>query len=346
MFEHFLKLFTEEPEKLKKAFIKCLNLFNSLLFSFWIYKKFISNFFFLDFKDYPRILDFISSGKVLIALFTFSVAYYILDFSVSLIIAVVTLFLNWASRGVQLDGGEIDFLFKMFDVVEYKEKENKIIKGKNFDLMYQIFKELNQESTINEIRDYISFRYKPILVSSALIYFFILPNNLHNVYLNWSVPIITLIIILLEIFIEKVFEYIVQNRSAFTSGFDLILVNYTINEVLERMPNIVEDIKLSVSPRRGIVFSIDSNSYRILCVSKLARYSIAECWEWLHSMSEEAPENIFALTKEFFDELKKDSNFHIIKNQMVVFDSIENLKDETYKCIKSLNANKTPETIG
>lgn len=336
MFEHLLKLFTEEPEKLKKAFVKCLIFLNTLLFSLWIYNRFIGNFVFIDLNNYKSLIHFFTSGRVLIALFVFAIAYYLLDFIVGTVILLVTYILNKITRWFKTDGSEVEFLMKHFDIVDYDILENKIIKGKNFELVYNILKDLGEESTINEIREYISFRYKTVFVSSTIIYYLILPNSIQNTYLDWLIPSIVIGIILLEIILERAIEYIIHNQKVFTSNFDFLLIVHTIDETLKKLPNFIEKVRHHNNFKKGVYFSVDSVTYQIIYYPKTPDSLFSQQIEKLAYLSSKNSNIILVLTKEFHNELHANRGLSEIKNKIIIFESIENLKDGIYTCIKEL----------
>lgn len=264
MFEHILKLFTEEPEKLKKVGIKIILLFNALLISLKLYEIFVGKYVLLDLKNFQGLISFILTGKVLIAIFAFMCCYYTLQVVLSIIGSLMELLMKLIIGKFELDSKLIQNILKHLHVVEMASNKDEIpTKGKNFGNALKVTNVLNDNVTIDEIRAQITFRYKEPIVATALSYLFIFPSQLHNKYISILFLIICFSIYLFEYCIENFIDYVHKNAEGWQYGFEMIDISNTIKSVLEINKNEIQ-WELNSNVKRGFIIQYNNQKYNLL----------------------------------------------------------------------------------
>jgi hypothetical protein len=333
MVEHILKLYTEEPEKLKKAFIKSLSLFNVLLLSFWLYRNFIGKFYFLPFNDFTGIYDFFCSGKVLIALFTFSIAYYSFEFIVSMLLLCTNLLLRKFSKKLVFTGNDIDGLLSFFNVIKLDKNSKEVSKGKNFEVVYKIVQQFDSETALQEVSEFVSFQFKDVFCASTLIYFFILPNEFHNSYLNWVLSILIFFMLFTEVALERIFESILKHSKGISVGFDFIAINETTVESLSQLNTNVENISVSKNLKYGVKFEIGSNPYRLIYIPLLNEGNVSS-EERISYFIEKFPEAALIIKEDLYNKMENKAESLCGKNGIIVIRDIADLKGSIRRFVK------------
>ncbi len=232
MLEHILKLYTEKPEELKKSTLKFLLLFNSMLLSFKLYENIVGKFHFLDIKDVTGILNFFTSGKVLVALLIISCSYYLLRITIDTIDWIAGQLLKFIFGDMGIDSGFFQFIMKLFDIVKIDSETEMPLKGKNFDTALEVTQFLNDDSSVDKIRKAVTFKYKEVLLSTTIIYFIVLNSTLRKDILDYLFPIVLVIMFVTEYIIEKMFEYILKDNKNINYAFELININSEVGTIL------------------------------------------------------------------------------------------------------------------
>jgi hypothetical protein len=233
MFEHILKLFTEEPEKLKKSAIKFILLFITLLISLKAYQVFVGKYILLDVKNIKGLVDFFLSGKVLIALFVFLCCYYILQIVIDLVCKIMILLFKKAIGKIEFEPKIIEGILKLVHVLEYDENNNEIpSKGKNFDIALEVTEKLNDNVTLEEIRNQITFKYKEPIIATTLCYFIILSKETHNWYLSFAFLIVSIFILIFEYIVENLIEFVHKHAEQWKHGFEILDVTNSLRDYL------------------------------------------------------------------------------------------------------------------
>lgn len=241
----FLKLFTEEPQKLSKLTYAILKVLLSLALMFisydWILGRKIAN----DLTNINQILLLFRQGLLLTMVFLYYVSYLFL-------FEIIPFFWYWVTILMQnlltyfgilrreVPFSSITFALERLHIIQEKDDDNnKWYRGRNFDVFYELYYNLIDADENEKLPK--TNQLLHVLIAFAFVYFIDWETKYHHII--GTVLIISIgLVIIVDVYIKWLVKAIRQNQSQIEVIINWLAVVKIVLELTKRMG--FEEVKL------------------------------------------------------------------------------------------------------
>lgn len=192
MIGEFIKVATEEPEKITKGALRVINTILLVIIAEWLYRQFFGYYRLMNLGEFGDWTQFVLSGRIVIVIACYMLAKHIVEPVIQMVVYLFVVRFTGSRKPVKFDNSEISFFLRLFDVIK-TDKNSKIPKpGKNIDVLYnlaKVFKEEESVEEVNSLKDSLVNNVLNLYAVFLVVYFKFIPSTLHN---GWFTVIILL----------------------------------------------------------------------------------------------------------------------------------------------------------